>query len=266
VSLSAASSSSSFLYPKVVLELLANRYISSFDLDKSRPANVNGFFRGCPLFWTQHVQQTHVRVGFSDYKLLIHAATDNFFFIFLIFYIPFLFLFLYHKNTKILTSSAVTRNRKEMIFHKRTFANDNLVLLRDGKNFMKMKISTDRCPGSSARMDKNHANIANSIASAPHLPARARSVYLRDAASIRDPLIRTDRPVWTGSGQLDDGWMTDNCLFPANYDRAVIIGVSARDIGLDVRDERYRYARQRKQCRPGEGWPDNKRAGETAAT
>jgi len=39
---------------------------------------------------------------------------------------------------------------------------------------------------------------------------------------------------------------------PANYDRAVIIGVSARDIGLDVRDERYRYARQRKQCRRGE--------------
>jgi len=33
------------------------------------------FLRGCPLFWTRRIQHTHV--GFSDYKLLIHAATDN---------------------------------------------------------------------------------------------------------------------------------------------------------------------------------------------
>jgi len=57
--------------------------------------------------------------------------------------------------------------------------------------------------------------------------------------------------------------MSDNRPFPANYGRAVIIGVSARDIGLDVRDERYRYTRQRKQCAVARGWPDNKRAGET---
>jgi len=39
-----------------ISELSINRYILSFDLDESRhPANVNGFFRGCPLFWTRRV-------------------------------------------------------------------------------------------------------------------------------------------------------------------------------------------------------------------
>jgi len=36
-------------------------------------ASVNGFFRSCPLLQTH----TYVRVGFSGYKLLIHAAIDN---------------------------------------------------------------------------------------------------------------------------------------------------------------------------------------------
>jgi len=59
-----------------ISELSADRYVLSFDLEESRrPASVNGFFRGCRLFTHTH---THVRVGFSDYKLLMHAAAaDN---------------------------------------------------------------------------------------------------------------------------------------------------------------------------------------------
>jgi uncharacterized protein YdiU (UPF0061 family) len=34
-------------------------------------------FSAVVFIWTRRVQHTHVRVGFFDYRLLIHAATDN---------------------------------------------------------------------------------------------------------------------------------------------------------------------------------------------
>jgi len=58
-----------------ISELLANRYILSFDLDESCRLECQQFLRGCSFFWMRRVQHTHVRVGFSDYKLLIYA--DN---------------------------------------------------------------------------------------------------------------------------------------------------------------------------------------------
>jgi hypothetical protein len=65
---------SSFLYQRVmsylrVVKPIAIYYHSVWTNHAN--ASVNGFFRSCPLFQTHR----HVRVGFSEYKLLIH--TDN---------------------------------------------------------------------------------------------------------------------------------------------------------------------------------------------
>jgi len=59
--------------------LSANRYTLSFDLDESR-------HKCQPLlsrlsFVLDNTKQMHVRVGFSDYKLLIHAAISFFYII-----------------------------------------------------------------------------------------------------------------------------------------------------------------------------------------